>query len=426
MGVEKAAKAAKCIAGFIWKVTKVSMKFCFKYMKKYPYAATVLLVLSLLFVFSPLLFFCLLFSSPAVAFIVISIKFYIKWKRMRAQKNEKNEEGKTKVEEPKPVGRKERPVIHKQLSRRRNLKPDIELDESLNVSVSDVIMTSQSVRNDRKLDGEENGNGLGKVDDKLGKMGQDVAKGDEKGKSEVEETGHLIHSRSVDCMKFGLTNVEEKTHLVHSKSIDCGKIEAESSDEEEAPEEGKKAVEWTEDDQQNLMDLGDSEMERNKRLESLIAKRRARKLFRMAIDKKLLLDATNLHIPPMLKTNLLNVMPHSVDENLAIPGSAPSVLLPRNPFDLPYDPMEEKPDLTADSFHLEFMPAQVKEQIFCRHEGSSSSSGSGIPASVSDSKQQSDSRIGHDKRTNEGHSFSRFRSMSCKIRTVMNIWDLYN
>ncbi|XWS28724.1 hypothetical protein CRYUN_Cryun25bG0095800 [Craigia yunnanensis] len=52
-----------------------------------------------------------------------------------------------------------------------------------------------------------------------------------------------------------------------------------------------------------------------------------------------------------------------------MPGSAPSILLPtQNPFDLPYDPLEEKPNLMADSFHQEFMAANQKEMLFCRHE----------------------------------------------------------
>ena len=57
--------------------------------------------------------------------------------------------------------------------------------------------------------------------------------------------------------------------------------EAEDEDEDEGDEYGYKVVEWTEDDQKNLMDLGTSELEMNRRLESLIAKRRARKLIKM-------------------------------------------------------------------------------------------------------------------------------------------------
>ncbi|KAL2533585.1 Uncharacterized protein Adt_06936 [Abeliophyllum distichum] len=66
-----------------------------------------------------------------------------------------------------------------------------------------------------------------------------------------------------------------------------------SEDEEEAREAGNKAVEWTADDQKNLMDLGISEIERNKRLESLIARRKARKLFSLQVRRTLMNMGSN-------------------------------------------------------------------------------------------------------------------------------------
>ncbi|BAT84250.1 hypothetical protein VIGAN_04156500 [Vigna angularis var. angularis] len=49
-------------------------------------------------------------------------------------------------------------------------------------------------------------------------------------------------------------------------------------EEEEATsgkkDESKSVIKWTEDDQKNLMDLGNLELERNTRLENLIARRR--------------------------------------------------------------------------------------------------------------------------------------------------------
>ncbi|XVE79454.1 hypothetical protein DITRI_Ditri14bG0060100 [Diplodiscus trichospermus] len=149
--------------------------------------------------------------------------------------------------------------------------------------------------------------------------------------------------------------------------------EADDEEDEQVHEDGNKAVEWTEDDQKNLMDLGLSELERNKRLESLIAKRRAKKLFKMAVEKSLMDMNASLpnQIAPILivKNNLLGVANNLNDEGQQMPGSAPSILLPtENPFDLPYDPLEEKPNLMADSFHQEFMAANQKEMLFCRHE----------------------------------------------------------
>ncbi|KAL2488651.1 uncharacterized protein Fot_41943 [Forsythia ovata] len=145
-----------------------------------------------------------------------------------------------------------------------------------------------------------------------------------------------------------------------------------SEDEEEAREAGNKAVEWTAADQKNLMDLGISEIERNKRLESLIARRKARKLFSLQVRRTLMNMGSNnpagqiAHIA-IPKNNPL--FPNNIGQFSPGPGSAPSVLVPmRNPFDLPYDPCEEKPDLTGDSFHQEFTTVQNKDIMFCRHE----------------------------------------------------------
>ncbi|PPR93327.1 hypothetical protein GOBAR_AA27348 [Gossypium barbadense] len=130
---------------------------------------------------------------------------------------------------------------------------------------------------------------------------------------------------------------------------------------EEANDAGNKAT--------NRMDLGLTELERNKRLQSLIAKRRAKKLFRMAIEKSLMgiNGIPPSQIAPILTAKINNgeFSSHLDEDDLPMPGSAPSLLLPKqNSFDLPYDPLEEKPNLMADSFQQEFMPAN----LFCRHE----------------------------------------------------------
>ncbi|KAI4300984.1 hypothetical protein L6164_034306 [Bauhinia variegata] len=152
-------------------------------------------------------------------------------------------------------------------------------------------------------------------------------------------------------------------------------------DEEEETEGGKEddsksAIKWTEDDQKNLLDLGNLELERNRRLENLIARRRARKNLSMATERNLIdLDSIDLppNIPPIATTRR---NPFELpDDSFAgmglppIPGSAPSILqLRRNPFDIPYDPNEEKPDLKGDSFQQEFAMCNQKEALYRRHE----------------------------------------------------------
>ncbi|KAK8679819.1 hypothetical protein V6N13_145253 [Hibiscus sabdariffa] len=92
-------------------------------------------------------------------------------------------------------------------------------------------------------------------------------------------------------------------------------------------------------------------------------------MFKRAIEKTLMDKgiAPQSQIAPILivKNNILGAN----DQGLQVPGSAPSILLPtQNLFDLPYDPFEEKPNLSADSVLQEFMPPNQKEMLFCRHE----------------------------------------------------------
>ncbi|KAM2976420.1 hypothetical protein FF2_013492 [Malus domestica] len=148
--------------------------------------------------------------------------------------------------------------------------------------------------------------------------------------------------------------------------------------EEEAPggkdDESKSAIKWTEDDQKNLMDLGNLELERNRRLENLIARRRARKSFKITAEKNLIdFDRVDLpfNVTPIstARHNPFDLYDPFDNLGLPIPGSAPSVMLPRrNPFDLPYESNEEKPDLKGDPSEQEFVPFHAKDAIFRRHE----------------------------------------------------------
>lgn len=151
-----------------------------------------------------------------------------------------------------------------------------------------------------------------------------------------------------------------------------GETEIESSsssegEEEEIIHEDKKVlVAWTEDDQKNLMDLGNSEMERNKRLEHLITRRKMRRLVRLAAESSLI----DMEVPSIcVGRNYFGLHQENyIVDGLQMPESAPSVLLPtKNPFDIPYDPQEEKPNLSGDSFQQEFA-TNPNDIFFCRHE----------------------------------------------------------
>ncbi|CAI9297570.1 unnamed protein product [Lactuca saligna] len=194
-----------------------------------------------------------------------------------------------------------------------------------------------------------------------------------------DEDGMINHEDSEHSLESSESSSESNDEDVNEdhKDEQVGEEDEDDEEEEEDKEskhtdkedEPRSAITWTEDDQKNLMNLGTSEMERNRRLENLIARRRARKTMRMQAENNLIdLESADLpwSIPPISTTRS---NPFDYDSQDNIPGSAPSVLLKRrNPFDLPYDPNEEKPDLVGDTFQQEFAGFQPKEPFFRRHE----------------------------------------------------------
>lgn len=167
----------------------------------------------------------------------------------------------------------------------------------------------------------------------------------------------------------GVENQEELE--VADDENEDGEDEEGKRDEEDI---SKSAITWTEEDQKNLIDLGSSEVERNQRLENLMARRRALKKMRLMMTEKNLIDLESADLPfniPSISTARNNPFDaHNDNYDLGlppIPGSAPSVLVPRrNPFDLPYDSSEEKPDLMEDE--QDFVTFQAKDPLFRRHE----------------------------------------------------------
>lgn len=188
----------------------------------------------------------------------------------------------------------------------------------------------------------------------------------------------VSHAPSESSSKSSESDDESDDGSEDQEELEAADDENEDGDDEEETrdkEDPKTAITWTEEDQRNLMDLGTSELERNQRLESLIARRRSRKNMSL-IDEKNLIDLVTsdfpLNMPPIstARQNPFDLPNDNYDLGLPpIPGSAPSILLPRrNPFDLPYDPTEEKPDLTGDTFEQECITSQPKEPFFRRHE----------------------------------------------------------
>lgn len=169
--------------------------------------------------------------------------------------------------------------------------------------------------------------------------------------------------------KRTFTKVEKNSQSPTSISPNRSDTESQSEeDEANDQEKNKLVVEWTDYDQKNLMDLGSSEIERNKRLESLIAKRRARKMFSMQPRRNNLYSFDQHDQIDHQVMGSIIVSREDIENCDHQPGSAPSVLLPtRNPFDLPYDPHEEKPILTGGSFDEEFFFDEQHRDLLKNH-----------------------------------------------------------
>ncbi|KAL1063046.1 hypothetical protein V6Z11_D13G119200 [Gossypium hirsutum] len=181
-----------------------------------------------------------------------------------------------------------------------------------------------------------------------------------------------ISERSHDSNNDESVESDELENQREEDDDDDDEKDAGDGAKEDKEDESKSAIKWTEDDQKNLMDLGSSELERNQRLDNLIARRRARKNMRLMIEKNLI-DVNSANIPlniTPISTTRHNPFefPYDSYDDLGlppIPGSAPTILQPRrNPFDLPYDSSEEKPDLKGDSFQEEFAAFLRRHESF--------------------------------------------------------------
>ncbi|XP_039067678.1 uncharacterized protein LOC120213680 [Hibiscus syriacus] len=188
----------------------------------------------------------------------------------------------------------------------------------------------------------------------------------------------------------GEYNAERSHGSINDDSVDSDELEnlrEEDNDDNEGKgpktdteDESKSAIKWTEDDQKNLIELGTSELERNQRLEILMERRRACKNMNSMTEKNLInLDGAGIssHITLICTRKNPFELPYDSCDDLGlppIPGSAPSILLPRNPFDLPCDSTEQIPVPKADTFPVDFSDfnqreiALQRESIFRRHE----------------------------------------------------------
>ncbi|XP_048323749.2 uncharacterized protein LOC112490616 [Ziziphus jujuba] len=396
MGVD-AEKILVCL----WRFLHFFMNASHRCLEKHPFVSSILLLSFIVYIFFNVVVYCF----PFLVFTAILVKFF--WSSGHptiVQDAKESEKRNGRISNTNSVSVKEDHVVHRnienpsfqtQKSRRRNFKDKNRPLDAQAAGKEEKDMFPSATANDNLIGNSASIDRDQKVDD-------------------GEKKSSLEHGEKSASNALAADNVQVDTKLPATYS-ELEVEEVDDDDEEETQEDGNHAMEWTADDEKNLMDLGLSEIERNKRLESLIAKRRARKIFKLQVEKALSsMHGGGLgHVAPILiaKNDHLNAPNNSNEtEGLHIPGSAPSVLLPtQNPFDLPYDPHEEKPNLMADSFQQEFTEAHQKEMLFCRHE--SFSLGPSFPLEYKQDRNdfKFNSFIGTDRRALDGLGYSRFR-----------------
>ncbi|XP_042041146.1 uncharacterized protein LOC121786569 [Salvia splendens] len=351
---------------WMWKMMKTSTNTWFNVVKRHPYVTSCLFFLFLIYLCRPLFFRILIYSlPPAVStWVVLHIRDGRRCKEDREKESEQKErEGGVKmvqfVEEGKGEGEGEgegngKERIKKAFSRvhsvRRRKAKEIEQGVDPYVPVKRNVVGDVDAYEEYADDEEFN---LTHPDKDL------VDK-----TALVQESPKEIHQVQADTATA--TDILISNTIYHDPEV-LRSLRL-LKDEEDAREEAGKA-----------MDMNIAEAER---LESLIARRRSKKVVSQHVKKSLMNNVATkgAQMPPIAipKISSRCSPTRSIHPFSPGPGSAPSMLGPtRNPFDLPYDPLEEKPDLTEDGFQQEFALGHNRDFMFCRHE--SFSLGTSLP-----------------------------------------------
>ncbi|CAK7331306.1 unnamed protein product [Dovyalis caffra] len=357
---------SKKFQAFMWGVLKFSINACSTFAQKYPFASGVSLSLLVLYLFLPSVFYFLIYSSVFLGCTAVFIRYYYlnsQHTKIQHGVDERKEHAKSAFDEADAANRDDNSSIEARRVFQRKVNKNVEESDAHAVE-EEIDMVSSTPSNDdfigRTAMVEEKPKVIMEETERCALNSGESSSHHVSIGEKIPEFGEASNPDTVSCN--GSNEQPAKLHVGGDVGSESSSSEADDDEEEESEKGGEKAVEWTEYDQKNVMDLGDSELERNKRLESLIARRRARKSFKMSSS------AAPGPVPPVLVARS-NTFHASKSPDDRVPGSAPSILLPtQNPFDLPYDPFEEKPNLMADSFQKEFMAEQLKELLFCRHE----------------------------------------------------------
>ncbi|GMI97162.1 hypothetical protein HRI_003385500 [Hibiscus trionum] len=346
---------AKGIQLFLWRTIRFSGSCCYGFVRRFPDISGFFIFVLVLYIFSPYVCLYFMYSSPIVVFSAVYIRFYLKTKYPESHRLKKQGSGERLSTDGKLLNTSNGPSLRPQKSVRRNARMEVVEWDGKYREEKDVLFVRSSISDSlsSKTNFLEEGSKL--IFDKVGSSSVEHGDGspqDETGTDRTLGDPNTIFANETSKPCRVLDDTFQGS-LRTSPRDGGGELVVKNPDE--ACEARNKA---TEHDHKNYMDLGLTELERNKRLQSLIAKRRAKKLFRMAIEKTLM----GIHnVPPgqlasvlIAKNNNGGVSSNLDEDELPMHGSAPSLLPKWNSFDLPYDPQEEKPNLTADSFQQEF------------------------------------------------------------------------
>nr|GMD17399.1 probable GPI-anchored adhesin-like protein PGA55 [Ipomoea batatas] len=334
---------SKDVRTYLWVFLEFSMRLCCTFAREHPLASLFFVIFLVLYVFLTTIFWFLIYSLPFVliAAVIIKITYFPEVGAAKRENADPKPSGKIKLSEDEE--RRKKAIGRAQSVRRRKSKKDfppyVEEDGG---SIFPPAGFSEHEVVDKSPLTEENMKDIREV--------------------EVDPAECSSSDASQSLCVEGLSKGWRKSFRVMDESDDNEMTDS-SENEGGRRREKNKGVRWSQEDQKSLMDL--SEMERNKRLESLMARRRARRLVSLHVRRTLMNIGSD--DPPISivipRTNAGSSSPFS-----PTPGSAPSVLLPaHNPFDLPYDQHEEKPNLRGGSFHQDFMVPN-QDIMFCRHE----------------------------------------------------------
>ncbi|PKI66463.1 hypothetical protein CRG98_013119 [Punica granatum] len=279
---------AKDIKLYVCKFLGLSVKFVSSYVQKYPLASGVLLFFFLLYLLFPFVFKLLVYSIPILTCIATGITRYLSSSSAIRKVEHFKGDGKPgqdfqpsnsdSAQEGTPIRRPKKPVISAQMSKRRNFKTrreDLNDRGPVEVKQAELSVPDDNfiIRKSEKKEEIENPI----VGQQQVHFQPDQGESSRKAENFLDEPAPVAGDSDPQKLDIGLGD-ETSNGLGNSgpsaSQVEAELEEAEDDDEEDqAQDEGNRVVEWTEDDQKNVMDLGFSELERNRRLENLIAKR---------------------------------------------------------------------------------------------------------------------------------------------------------